>query len=283
MANVSLQNRAGFFPPSVADLFAASDGARTAYWSEFVEFVRRSPHGRRRVDTLSILDAFQDEKKDTGPIPKVDLSSLAGLAVTIPQLGYIKLAYVKLRVTASEAPLLQFPATLEKFVFDAHGADNEYTMAEFAGTLLRSLGRIKTLEFSNCVFILEPQYHSSNISLPHFSNLSTLVLRDNSGMGYVLEDLAFLARDGHLPVLGEVSLGTLSPSDIYWLNPFLVFMNVHLRILTLKLGLEDHAADDCAYPEHIRRFHHSNTHSNRCSSELEALPKPHSSLFYSQP
>lgn len=144
MANVSLQNRAGFFPPWVADPFAASDGARTAYWSEFVEFVQRSPHGRRRVGTLSISDVFHDEKKDTGPVPKTDLSSLAGLAITILKLESTKLAFVELRVAARQTPPLRFSTTLEKFGFDAHGDDNEYTMAEFAGTLLRSLGRVDT-------------------------------------------------------------------------------------------------------------------------------------------
>lgn len=198
---------------------------------------------------------FEDDNEDNLPIPEVDLSSLARLAMTLPRLECIELASVKLRVTTSQTPLPQFPATLEKFVFDTYGDGNEYTMTEFMETLLRSLCHVETLEFSNCVFIPDSQNRPSNIILPYFPNLCTLVLRGNTGMVHVLKDLASLAIDGHLRVLSEISLGILSPNDMNWLHRFLVWMNVDLRILTLQLDFQNYHPLDCAYPGGIRSFH----------------------------
>lgn len=236
----------------ITDFLTASDSDT---WSKFVEFVRRSPHGRCRVDTLSISDVFEDDNEDNLPIPEVDLSSLARVAMTLQKLECIELASVKLRVTTSQTPLPRFPATLLKFVFDTYGDGNEYTMTEFMDTLLRSLCRVETLELSSCVFIPDSQNRPSNIRLPYFPNLCTLVLRGNTGMVHVLKDLAILARDGHMRVLSEVSLGILSPNDIRKLSHFLVFMNVHLRVLTLQLDFHNYHPLDCAYPGGIRSFH----------------------------
>lgn len=171
----------------------AANGAVTTAWTAFLEFLRQCPRVRKGIDTLEITPPLGATEDDSTTASEVDMHSLSGLVGMLPDLAHLELTAVKL--LASEAPPPVF-STLSSFDYDAYNDGSQYTMDELFNLLLPPIARARSIRISNSSFSRqEPFVLKSRL---HFERLSELNMRDNEGMGVVIENLTQLVHDGCL-------------------------------------------------------------------------------------